>query len=114
MATLTIKSVSTFDLRINIDCPLGKGHFTGRAKIRSKPENAVLFERISSGELENDEAVLRELYEGFSGLDCEAGKEFEYVLSGPASAYLAPAAIQAYFEQYGQAKAGNSRPLRAR
>jgi hypothetical protein len=114
MATLTIKPVATFDLRISIDCPLGKGFFTGKAKIRSKPENEALFERIKDGDVSGDEEVLRELYEGFTGLDCETGKEFDYLLTGPASAYLAPAAIQAYFEQYAQAKAGNSRPSRGR
>ncbi|AZF88132.1 tail assembly chaperone [Microcystis phage Me-ZS1] len=113
MSLVIKQEVKTFDLTIRIDCPAATGTFVGVAKIKSKPENKALFERISNEGME-DEEVLREIYETFKGLPCDPGKEFDYLLNGPISAYLVPAALQAYLEQYNQARVGNSRPSRAR
>lgn len=111
--SLVINEVSTFPLRIKIDCPVAKGFFDGHARIRSKPENKALFERIASEELDDD-VVIRDIYESFSGLPCEKGKEFDFILNGPASAYLVPAVLQAYLDHYNQARVGNSRLQRGR
>lgn len=104
----------TTPITITIDCPRAKGSFKGLAIIRSKPENKALLERIDKGEFEDDAAIVKELYESFEGLPCDAGKEFECVLEGPASAYLTPAVIQAYYEQYGEGRVKNSKPSRGR
>lgn len=104
----------TTAITIHIDCPRAKGSFKGLAMIRSKPENKALLERIDKGEFEDDSAIVRELYEGFEGLPCEAGEEFRTILEGPASAYLTPAVIQAYYEQYGEGRVKNSKPSRGR
>jgi hypothetical protein len=110
---LQLKEATTFELSIKIDCPVASGSFTADAKVRTKPEFKALLDRVQADEL-TDEQVVRELVTGFKGLPCEAGKEFEFVLTGPASAYLIPAVIQAYFEQFGEARTGNSKRSRGR
>lgn len=121
--TLTTKKIDTAPLKIAVaippENPQIKGYFVGRAKIRSKAENKALFERIDSGELSDDEALVRELYEGFDGLANEQGPcvgeaAFQELLTGHLSAYLVPAVIQAYYEQYGEARQGNSKRSRGR
>ncbi len=117
--SITLKRVKlkTAPLKITVaippENPQIKGYITGRAILRSKPENTELFERIDSGELSRDEDIVRALYEGFDGLGGEDGEEitgeaaFKDILEGEYSAYLVPAVSQAYYDQYGKARQGN-------
>ena len=127
MSTLiATKPIGTIPLKINIaippENPTIKGHFTGHARVRSKKENKALLEKFQdfTGDGDSDEELVRELYEGFSGLGDDAGQEltgeaaFDAVLKGPLSAYLMPAVVQAYYEQYGEARLGNSGRRRSR
>lgn len=129
MSTPTLiatKAIHTAPLKITIaippENPTIRGYFTGHAKVRSKAENTALLERYQdwSEDGDSDESLVRELYDGFSGLGDENGQElsgeaaFDAVLSGPLSAYLVPAVVQAYFAQYGEARQGNSARRRSR
>lgn len=122
VATFTTKKIDTAPLKISIaippENPKIKGYFTGHAILRSKVENKELFDRIDSGEIEDDQ-LLHELYTGFDGLAnaagyCEGEAAFVEILTGPNSAYLTPAAIQAYYTQYGEARQGNFKRSRGR
>lgn len=122
VATFTTKKIDTAPLKISIaippENPKIKGYFMGHAILRSKVENKELFDRIDSGEIEDDQ-LLHELYTGFDGLANEAGycegeAAFVEILTGPNSAYLTPAAIQAYYTQYGEARQGNFKRSRGR
>jgi hypothetical protein len=112
--TLTIKTVETFPVQIKIKCPAAEGYFTGHAVARSKPEQAKILERIEDGEIEDDAAFVRELYKGFDGLGAEGEDAFKVVLEGPASSWLTPAVISAYYEQFGEARQKNARKSRRR
>lgn len=121
--TLSLKPVTTAPLMIEIAIPGGvRGHFIGHARVRSKADNKALLERYSDfqGEGDPDEGFVRDLYDSFIGLGDENGQEltgeaaFDAVLKGPLSAYLTPAVVQAYFEQYGEARTGNSGKRRSR
>ena len=112
--SLTVKSITSFDLTVKINCAAANGQFIGKAKIKTKPENKALFEKVEAGEIEDDAELIRDLFEGFEGLPCEKGQEFQYVTEGPISAYLVPALIQAYFQQYAEARQGNSKARRGR
>lgn len=123
--TLKIALAKTAPIRISIaippENPTVKGHFIGHAKLRSKVENKELLERFQDfdGEGDADTELVRELYERFEGLGDETGEligeaAFDAVLKGPLSAYLTPAVVQAYFEQYGEARRGNSGKRRSR
>lgn len=126
MTTLSIKRIDTLPLRIDIaippENPQIKGYFIGHAKVRGKAENKAVVDRALDGEQERepDEALVRELFERFDGLGDENGNEltgeaaFAAVLTGPLSSYLTPAVVQAYFEQYGEARVGNSKRRRGR
>lgn len=111
---LALIVAETAALDINIDCPRAKGSFKGHAILRTKPENKTLLDRIDKGDFPDEAAIVRELYKGFDGLPCESGQEFEFILEGAASAYLTPAVIQAYYEQYGEGRVKNSKPSRGR
>ncbi len=123
--TLKLAIVATAPIRIGISIPPEnptiKGHFIGHAKLRSKVENKELLEKFGDweGEGDADAALVRELYEGFEGLGDDTGElkgeaAFTAVLTGPLSSYLTPAVVQAYFEQYGEARRGNSGKRRSR
>ncbi|GMU44168.1 MAG: hypothetical protein IT479_06995 [Xanthomonadales bacterium] len=119
------KKVHTAPIKISIaippENPQVKGSFIAHAKVRSKAENKAMLEKYSNweGEGDGDEAMVRELFDRFEGLGNEEGPlegdaAFAEVLTGSLSAYLVPAVIQAYYEQYGEARQGNSRRLRGR
>lgn len=117
MSTFKIIAKATAPIRIEIATPCGaKGHFIGHARIRSKAENKALLDRFQNWDESDgdaDESLIRELYQGFDGIGDENGEltgdaAFEAVLRGPLSAYLTPAVVAAYFEQYGDARVGNS------
>lgn len=115
--TLTIKKIETAPLKITVaippENPQIKGYFIGHAIIRTKDGNKQLGDRIDAGDFsDNDEALLRELYVGFDGLAnaagaCTGDAAFKEILTGEASAYLIPAALQGYYDQYGLARQGN-------
>lgn len=106
-STLTIK------IAIPPENPKIKGYFKADYVIKSKPEVKAIFERVERGEIEEDETLLRELFSAFHGLGNEKhyldGEDaWDEVIKGANSSYLVPACIQAYFEQYGLARQGNS------
>lgn len=123
---LTIpKKIDTAPLKISIAIPAEnptiKGTFIANARLRSKAENKALLEKYSNwdGEGDGDEAMVRELFESFEGLGNDDGPllgeaAFLEVLRGRLSAFLVPAVIQAYYEQYGEARQGNFKRLRGR
>lgn len=119
------KKVDTAPIKISIaippENPQIKGSFTGHAKLRSKAENKALLERFTNyeGDGDADSEMVRELYASFEGLGNEAGPlegeaAFTELLTGSLSAYLVPAVVQAYYEQYGEARQGNSKRSRGR
>lgn len=116
---LKVKAVTTDTIRIEVDGPGFSGFFIGEFKIRTKPENEALLQKHLNAPVEDgenaDEKMLREIYTSFSDLPLEEGQDgFDYICKGPLSAYLAPAAVQAYFDQYQKARRGNSRGSRGR
>ncbi len=72
---LILNQITTFPLTVKIDCPAAKGEFTAHAKIKTKPENKALLDRIEAGEMADDADLVRELFDGFEGLPCDAGQE---------------------------------------
>jgi hypothetical protein len=122
-ATLITKVIATAALTINIAIPPEKptiqGCFIGHAIIRSKPEQQKLLDRVDNNEFETEEQVLREMFTGFDGIGREGsdqaleGEEaWTELLTGPLSAFLMSAAMQAYFATYGDARRKNSKRLR--
>ena len=121
--SLRIKKIPTGEIKISVaippDDPQVRGTFIGNAKIRNKAELKALQERIEREQMD-DEAIVRELYADFDKLEDEEGRvltgeaSIQEVVKGELSAFLVPAVVQAYYAQYGEARAGNSRPLRAR
>lgn len=127
---LKIKKVDLVPITIKIEIdsnPPVKGSFIGYAKVRSKPENKALLERIeklgtsavNEEDKEADEQLIRELYTRFEGIGndngpCEGEAAFAEVLTGELSSYLAPAAVGAYYDHYGEARLGNSGRRRSR
>ena len=125
MSTLKLVAKTTTPIRIDIAIPPEnpeiKGHFTGHARIRSKADNKALLEKYIDwdGDGDADAALVAEMYESFEGLGDDAGDlkgeaAFNAVVNGPLSAYLVPAVVGAYFEQYGEARQGNSKRRRLR
>lgn len=111
--TIQITPVKTHPVRVDIKSPVATGYFTGHAKVRSKSEFETLRQAVSDGEYDGrDGELLREVFERFEGFGDSDG--FAELLDGPASAYLYPAAIAAYFEHFGEARRGNSKRQRLR
>lgn len=112
------KKVETFSRKIDIaippENPMIRGHIDVDYFIRSKPEVKELSELGLS-----DEEYLPRIAKDIRGLggdkpeDALAGEAaFTEVLAGPYSMYLVPAIVGAYFDQYGEARRGNSRARR--
>lgn len=129
--SLIIKTAKTTPIRIDIDLETNagriKGHFTGHAIIRTKPEILELQERLSAlaeqddmSSLEREEKILREMFEGFDGLADESGElkgdaAFNALVRGPLSVQLTQAATDAFWSFLrGESRQGNSRPPRGR
>ncbi|HMN33910.1 MAG TPA: hypothetical protein PKE36_00645 [Chiayiivirga sp.] len=88
-----------------------------RLRLAFRPQRKLALSDSDEGDA--DAAMVRELYDSFEGLGDDSGDlngeaAFEAVLTGPLSAYLTPAVVGAYFEQYGDARLGNSRKRRSR
>ena len=111
--TITINDVKTHPLRIDVNTSVAKGYFTGHAIVRPKAEVEEVRYQVVEGEYaDREDELLRFMYESFDGFgDADA---FNEILNGKASAYLTPAAIGAYFEQFGEARKGNSKKRRSR
>lgn len=115
VSTLRIVEAKTHPIRIDIQTSVANGYFTGHAKVTSKAEFETLRRAVVDGEFEErDEELLRTMYDHFDGFGEGAGDGFGEVLAGKASAYLFPAATAAYFEQFGEARRGNSGKRRSR
>lgn len=117
-ASFTIrKKVDTFGRRIELAIPPENPQVTGHIdvdyRVRSKAEVKELSERGLT-----DEEYIREIVSGVRGLGNEAGEDISgdaaitEVLSGHFSMWLVPAIVSTYFEQYAEARRGNSKPRR--
>jgi hypothetical protein len=87
--------------------------------IRADDNYKHLHDRIDKQDISREELLLRIIYQGFDGIGNEKvlfeGEDaWNAVLSGEFSAYLTPAAMQRYYEQYGEAQKGNSKKSRKR
>lgn len=92
---------------------MASGYFTGHATVCSKTQFDALRNAVLDGEYEGrEEELLRQMYARFDGFGDSDG--FAELLTGTASAYLYPAATAAYFEQFGEARRGNSGKRRSR
>lgn len=119
--TLKLKKINTTDVNIGINIPPDiEGHFKGKAIIRSKEQMKELGKQLDDGFFETEEALLRSMYTGFSGLGDDEGKplsddeHWQSILHGPLGTYLTNAAIKQYFDQYGEALAKNWQRRRLR
>lgn len=113
VSTLKIGEALTHAIRIDIMTSAASGYFTGHANIMSKADFESLRKAVLDGEYEDrDEDLLRSMYARFDGFGDADG--FAEILSGKASAYLFPAATSAFFEQFGEARKGNSVKRRSR
>ena len=112
------KQVETFTRKIDIAIPPEKPVITGFIEvdyfIKSKPE----VKELSDLNL-TDEEYLPRIASNIRGLGGEKPEDaitgdaaFVEVLTGKYSMYLVPAIVTDYFEQYGQARRGNSRTRR--
>ncbi len=113
VSTINITEAKTHPIRVDIQTSAASGYFTGHAKVYSKAQFADLLKEMQDGGYEDrEEELLRHLYDRFDGFG--EGDGFAELLTGKASAYLYPAAISAYFEQFGEARRGNSAKRRSR
>lgn len=125
--TLTIKIAKTTPIRIDLDLQTDagpiKGHFTGHARIRSKPELKAFADRLAKladdGVEDAESVILHEMYERFEGLGNEGGAltgeaAFDEILNGALSVHLTRLALDAYWLQLNGGREGNGRPQRAR
>lgn len=112
------KKVATFRKRIEIAIPPEKpeiqGHIDVDFKVKSKTEIAELSERGLS-----DEEYIHEIVDAVHGLGHPETDEelvgpaaINEVLTGHYSMYLVPAVVATYFEQFAEARRGNSKRRR--
>lgn len=113
VSTIKIVEVKTHPIRVDIKTSAASGYFTGHAKVIDKVAFEALRKAVLDGEYEDrEEELLRLMYDRFDGFGDADG--FAELLTGVASAYLYPAATSAYFEQFGEARKGNSDKRRSR
>lgn len=113
VTTIKIVEVKTHPIRVNVQTSAASGYFTGHAHVSTRAECEALRSAVIDGEYEDrDEELLRKMYDRFDGFGDADG--FAEILNGTASAYLYPAATGAYFEQFGEARRGNSAKRRSR
>lgn len=121
--TLQLLDQATADVTIPIKIGKINGSFIGEAIIRSKQEMQEMQDEVvrlaeeaeaqgktaADRDPEEDEAMLRRLYAGFRGLGDNSktpitgDDAFTAICRGKYSSYLLPAAITAYYQQYGAA-----------
>lgn len=112
--TLVIREISTIPLKVEFDNDALKGFITADAVIMSKPQIKQLMDQVETGEIEDDEILVRKLYKDFHGLPMSGEEAWEFVLRGPYSNYILSTLVRRYFEHYGEARKGNSLGRRAR
>lgn len=125
--SLIVKAAATTPIRIELDLDTNdgriKGHFTGHARIRSKPQLKEFADRLAKlaedGVEDADRIILTEMYESFDGLGNADGPlkgeaAFDEILSGPLSVHLTRLALDGYWSQLNGGREGNVRPQRAR
>lgn len=112
-ATFILKAIDTFELIVNLSIPpekpIMKGFLTVDAKVMSKNEVKDLVE----AELPDTE-YFDKIVKGVRGMQSAEGvvldaetDAIEEVKNGRMSQWLMPAIVQAYFEQYGEARRKN-------
>jgi hypothetical protein len=123
---LTLKAISTVELRVDIaippENPVIKGFLTCDAVVRSKAQMQELTERIENGDFASDSQVLidGDLYRNIRGLVNTEGKELsgadavKECTEGPFGMYLTQALVKKYFTHFGEAQAKNSPRSRGR
>lgn len=115
MATFsTKKKIETFSREIQLAIPPSNPQITGfitvEYKVRSKAEVKELSERGLQ-----DEEYIREIVAAVHGLghpetdeELKGEAALNEVLNGHYSMYLVPAVVTTYFEQFAEARRGNS------
>ncbi len=112
------KKVDTFSRRIELAIPPENpeisGHITVDFRVRSKADVAQLAERGLP-----DEEYIPEIVAAVHGLgnpetdeELSGAAALDEVLTGHYSMYLVPAIVSSYFEQFNEARRGNSRKRR--
>ncbi len=121
--TFATKRVTTDEFKIHLaippENPTMRGYITVRANVRSKAALKDLANAVQDDEYEDDIAVLKDMYAGIEGLGNEDGPltgeaVWDFLINDPTGAYIVPALIEAYFDQYQQARRGNSKRRRSR
>jgi hypothetical protein len=110
-ATFVFKPVATFPLKLELDCPVGKGYFTLDCKVRPKKEITALREKNLEDREYFDELVTA-VHGCPDGLEGEAATA--WFCEGPVSMWALDGFVNAYFEQYGDARRKNGQKLRGR
>lgn len=113
--TITITEATTHPIKITVNTTVVKGYLTGHAIIRNEEDLNQLRDDLDNGAYADDEErLLRDLYERFDGFG--EGDGFAQMLDpkSKAAPYLRSAAASAYFEQWTDARKGNSRTRRGR
>lgn len=116
--TFPIKKVDTIEIKIDLAIPPENPVIKGQIAVDCflLPKDKVK-ELLESGL--DDADFLPKIAKAIRGLGNESGPiegkaAFDEVLTGQYSMYLLPAITQAYFEQFGEARRKNSKPLRGR
>lgn len=121
--TLKITTISTEPMKIHLaippEKPIIKGYITAHAKLRSKAEMKQFGEDIQDNVYDDDIAVLKEMYTGIDGLGTDTDNisgdaVWDFLLNDKVGSYIVPALIQAYFDQYNDARQKNSARSRSR
>lgn len=109
--TFSYTPVETFPVKVEVDCPVGKGYVTFDCKVRTPDEVKELRNRGLSDEGYVKELVtdVRGLPGGLSGQDA-----INWILNEKAGMWILPAFIDEYFGQFGEARRKNGQRLRAR
>ena len=109
--TFKYTPVETFPLKVEVECPVGKGYFIFDCKVKTKEEAKELRNKGLT-----DEEYFRELVTDVrgvpGGLTGEAA--MTWILTEKVSMWALSAFIDAYFEQFGEARRKNGQKLHAR
>lgn len=115
--TFTLKKIATFPLKIDLAIPPQnpqiKGYITVDCKARTREENRELLDQNLA-----DAEFLKEISVNIRGLGdadgnaIEGEEAFKQCTEGEHSAWLLPAIVGAYYEQFGEGRRKNSKPSR--
>lgn len=116
--TCTLVKIETFPLTIHLaippQAPQIKGYITVDCAPRNREQNRELLDQNLS-----DAEFLKQIAVNIRGLGNKAGPiegdaAFEECINGEWSAWLLPAIVSAYYEQFGEGRRKNSGPSRGR